>query len=513
MPLSYPELSTDKLNDNLHNRNDDLLKILLQLKGYSLVMLNSTGHVITWNAGAYQLYGYKAEEIIGKYISVFYTAEDIQSGLPEANLKLALDKGKHEFEILKRRKDGSEFHSNTILTVLYNTNGTLEGFVKITRDISKEKKLENKNILLTERLEEKVRRRTKKLLTANKKLAFQNEEKEKRANELAIANKELAFQSEEKQKRASELIIANKHLAFQNQEKENRANELVIANKELAFQNEEKQKRAVELTIANENLSIQYAEKEKKGEELSAANTELMLVENQLKVVNKELEAFSYSVSHDLRAPLRAISGFSAMLKEDYKIKIDAEGNRIIDVIIAKTKMMGQLIDDLLKFSKMARAEVVSDSIDMKKLAETCIEDLLQNEKKTEIYFNISPMPYCSGDTSMLKQVWFNLISNALKYSSKKSLQRIEAGAVNNDKCTIYYVKDNGTGFDMKFYQKLFGVFQRLHRKDEFEGTGVGLALAKRIISKHGGEIWAESILNEGATFYFSIPKASDNGK
>jgi light-regulated signal transduction histidine kinase (bacteriophytochrome) len=219
------------------------------------------------------------------------------------------------------------------------------------------------------------------------------------------------------------------------------------------------------------------------------------------------LEAFSYSVSHDLRGPLRAISGYSTILKEDYETKLDVEANRIIDVILNNAKLMSSLIDDLLSFSKMARLEVVNEAIDMKGLAEKCMAEFLQTEEQIKYSVSILCMPTCEGDSKMLKQVWYNLISNAIKYSSKKPNAQIEAGAIDNDEAYIYYVRDNGAGFDMKYAKKLFGVFQRLHRQEEFEGTGLGLALAKRIVSKHGGEIWAESTLNEGATFYFSIPK------
>jgi PAS domain S-box-containing protein len=226
----------------------------------------------------------------------------------------------------------------------------------------------------------------------------------------------------------------------------------------------------------------------------------------ELEIVNKELEAFSYSVSHDLRAPLRAISGYSTMLKEDYEEKLDSEANRIIDVIVSNTKMMSQLIDDLLTFSKMARLELVDKAVNMKTLAEKCVIEIVEVEK-LKYKVNIDDLPPCKGDASMLKQVWLNLLGNAIKYSAKKDNPIIEVGAIEDSKNIIYYVKDNGAGFDMKYYDKLFGVFQRLHRSDEFEGTGLGLVLAKRIISKHGGEIWGKASLNQGATFYFSLPK------
>ena len=227
----------------------------------------------------------------------------------------------------------------------------------------------------------------------------------------------------------------------------------------------------------------------------------------ELEIVVKELEAFSYSVSHDLRAPLRAISGYSIILQEDYSKTLDEEANRIINVIVDNTKMMSQLIDDLLTFSKMSRLEVVDHSVDMKKLVTRCSQELLNYEKRQNYSLQVNDLPECKGDENMLKQVWFNLISNAVKYSSKVEKPVIEIGFIEDTKSNIYWIRDNGTGFDMKYAHKLFGVFQRLHRMDEFEGTGLGLALVKRIISKHSGEIWAESSLNAGATFYFSIPK------
>ena len=350
-------------------------------------------------------------------------------------------------------------------------------------------------------------KRANELIVANTELLFQNEEKEKRAAELVIANKELAFQNEEKEKRAAELIVANKELSYQNKEKEKRAAELIIANKELAYENKEKERRAAELIVANKELVFQNIQNEKRGKEMEEANRDLVIVENQLKLVNKELEAFSYSVSHDLRAPLRAISGYSNMLKEDYSAKLDVEANRIIDVIVDKTHMMGQLIDDLLTFSKMARLEVVSESINIKNIIQKCIDEIIQADKNEKVSITIENLPHCNGDAAMLKQVWYNLICNAVKYTSKKEKPEIIIGATEDEEKIIYFIKDNGAGFDMKYSKNLFGVFQRLHRQDEFEGTGLGLALAKRIINKHAGDIWATSLLNEGTTFYFSLPK------
>ncbi len=227
----------------------------------------------------------------------------------------------------------------------------------------------------------------------------------------------------------------------------------------------------------------------------------------ELEMANKELEAFSYSVSHDLRAPLRAISGYSMILKEDYGTKLDAEANRVIDVTISNVKMMGQLIDDLIAFSQMGKNEAMHEVIDMKSLAESCVAELFQDTKENKYEVIINPLPRCYGNGSMIKQVWLNLIGNAIKYSSKKLNPRIEIGCKEDESSMhVYFVRDNGIGFDMQYAHKLFGVFQRLHNQEEFEGTGVGLALVKRIIDKHKGQVWAESTGGEGAVFYFSLP-------
>ncbi|MFI5161934.1 MAG: ATP-binding protein [Sphingobacteriales bacterium] len=232
----------------------------------------------------------------------------------------------------------------------------------------------------------------------------------------------------------------------------------------------------------------------------------------QLELVNKELEAFSYSVSHDLRTPLRAINGYSIMLKEDYEAKLDSEGKRIIGNVITNARMMGQLIDDLLAFSRLGKKELVKAKIDMQLLAINVVNELLQNDTELNYHINIGLLPPAEADHGMIKQVLINLLNNAIKYSSKNAHPEIELGARDEETRIIYYVKDNGVGFDMAYAGKLFGVFQRLHSQEEFEGTGVGLALVKRIIDKHKGEVWAEGEENIGATFYFSLPKNLDHG-
>ncbi|HEX7847537.1 MAG TPA: ATP-binding protein, partial [Chitinophagaceae bacterium] len=231
----------------------------------------------------------------------------------------------------------------------------------------------------------------------------------------------------------------------------------------------------------------------------------------QLETSNAELESFSYSVSHDLRAPLRAINGYSIILKEDYAEKLDPEANRVINAIISNATMMGKLIDDLISFSKINKRETHYHTVDMKLMAERCYQELQQGQQSAKVNIEIDDLPSCYGDGSLLKQVWLNLISNAIKYSAKKETPYIRIGYQKEAERVIYFVQDNGVGFEMKYVNKLFGVFQRLHKYEDFEGTGIGLALAKRILKKQGGEIWANAEIGIGAVFYFSLPV--HNGK
>jgi len=222
----------------------------------------------------------------------------------------------------------------------------------------------------------------------------------------------------------------------------------------------------------------------------------------ELSAANKELDSFAYSVSHDLRAPLRAVDGFALMLEEDYARQLDDEGRRLIGVVRSSAQRMSHLIDDLLEFSRLGRKELARERIDMTQVAREVAAEIAPGSAAIEI----AQLPAASGDRSLLRQVWVNLIGNAVKYSSKTQNSRVEVGARTEGPMTVYWVRDNGAGFDMKFAAKLFGVFQRLHRSEEFPGTGVGLAIVQRVVTRHGGRIWAEAEPNKGACFYFTLP-------
>jgi len=242
-------------------------------------------------------------------------------------------------------------------------------------------------------------------------------------------------------------------------------------------------------------------------EQATHINKELEAANRELGAANQELESFSYSVSHDLRAPLRAIDGYSRMLQEAYSPLLDEEGKRLLSVVRESSLRMGRLIDDLLAFSRSGRQALVKRTFDTGALLREVLAELRVAEDRPTVALALGELPPSWGDRALLKQVWTNLLSNAVKYSSAKPAPRVEITGSEAAGESVFRVKDNGAGFDMRYYDKLFGVFQRLHAEREFPGTGVGLAIVQRIVTRHGGRAWAQGRPGEGAEFFFSLPK------
>lgn len=245
----------------------------------------------------------------------------------------------------------------------------------------------------------------------------------------------------------------------------------------------------------------------------SQAETQLRSSATKLDSANKELEAFCYSVSHDLRAPLRHVDGFVGLLKKHGYSALDAKAQRYIDVIAESARKMSGLIDDLLAFSRMGRAELTRKPVNMEKMVRDVIQEVERGADGRTVNWHIGALPEPDADPAMLRLVLTNLLCNALKFTGKREEPKIEIGAMISAATeTVFYVRDNGAGFDMKYVDKLFGVFQRLHHAEDFEGTGIGLANVQRIIHRHGGRVWAEGKIDGGATFYFSLPTSTTKG-
>ena len=243
-----------------------------------------------------------------------------------------------------------------------------------------------------------------------------------------------------------------------------------------------------------------------RAQEVAEANRHLARLAAQLESSNQELESFSYSVSHDLRAPLRVIDGFSLALLEDYGPSLPTEGQNLLARVRQQAQRMAQLIEDLLEFSRLGRKPLDVTSVDLAALVQAVVQELQQANADRTVAVTVAPLPPAMGDRALLRQVLTNLIGNAFKFTRQRPDARVEIGSRDDNGERVYYVSDNGAGFDMQYASKLFGVFQRLHPAADFEGTGVGLALVQRIILRHGGRVWGKGQVNEGATFQFTLP-------
>jgi K+-sensing histidine kinase KdpD len=264
------------------------------------------------------------------------------------------------------------------------------------------------------------------------------------------------------------------------------------------------------LRQARDHLQVELEQRKHREDEIRKLNNELAKRARDLETSNNELESFAYSVSHDLRAPLRHVVGYSELLQRQASSLLDEKSRRFMQTILESSKRMGNLIDDLLAFSRLGRTETKKTLVSLDQLVKEVIAEIGQDTTGRDIVWNIHPLPVCYGDRSMLRLVIVNLLSNAVKFTRMRAQAEIEIGSVDGENEVEVFVRDNGAGFDMQYADKLFGVFQRLHLPEEFEGTGIGLATVRRIIHRHGGEVRAEGGVDQGATLYFSVPTAQD---
>ncbi len=475
---------------------------------YAIIMLDAGGHIVSWNAGAERIKGYQADEIVGQHFSQFYPKEDVERGEPERELAVATAEGRFEDEGWRVRKDGSRFIANMVITPLRDDEGKLRGFAKVTRDITERKRAE-KAVLDAEK---RYRTTLDHMLEGCQIIGFDWR--------YFYTNDVAAKQGRHTKEELSGRTMMEMYPGIENTEmfaELRRCMENRIPHRmenEFPFPDGTKGWFHLSMEPVPEGVFIlsQDITKEKQlDEELRKHHEHLEeLVKErtvQLEDANKELEAFSYSVSHDLRAPLRAIDGFSKIVIEEHSQKVTQEGLRLLKIVRDNTSKMGQLIDDLLAFSRISRQEIRKSKIDLTRMVTSILEELRTAEPGRSVDVTTQSLPTITGDTAMIRQAFMNLLSNAFKFTRRKPHSAIEIGATINSHDVELYVKDNGAGFDMTYKDKLFSVFQRLHTSDEFEGTGVGLALVQRVIHRHGGRVWADSEVGKGATFYISLPR------
>ena len=472
------------------------------IRDYAILMLDPEGRVISWNAGAARIKGYEGPEILGESFSRFYPPESLAAGRPAQMLAQARETGRVEEEGWRVRKDGSRFWADTVITALRGESGGLLGFVKVTQDLTDRR-----------RIEEELRASERRFRTLAEAAPvgiyeFDFERGTIYANEahcrLAGVPKEgvtreqlrAAVHPEDRPR-----ILAQVEAAMGGGLPCDQIYRLLHRDGTILWVHsrgtpiEDRPGHIVAYLIVTQDITA-----------VRAAEAEVLAKAAALEASNKELEAFAYSVSHDLRAPLRHIDGFVNLLRKSVAEGESERAKRHMDVISTSARQMGALIDDLLSFSRMGRTEVHKTDFDLATLTRRVVEELAPDTAGRDIEWRFGDLPRVHGDPALLRLVLLNLLGNALKFTRGRPRASIEVSASVHGDRTAITVKDNGAGFDMRYADKLFGVFQRLHSQEEFEGTGIGLANVARIIHKHGGAIAAEGAVGQGAAFTFTLP-------
>lgn len=508
------------------------LSLAVEQSPNCVVITDLTGKIEYVNEKFISSTGYQPEEVLGKNPGILKSGNTPQSLYED--LWRSISTGiEWKGEIQNKKKNGELYWEQLVISPILNDDGILTHFVAINEDITYRKQTETELKMYHEKLEELVNQRTNQLHEANEILHKSEERFRSTLDTMLEGCQIIGFDwcyiylndtADKHNQRPKKELLGKKYMdmwpgvvetnifAVLKRCMEERVHEHL--ENEFLFPDGSKGWFELSIQPVPEGifiLSQDITERKRNEEEIQKLNSELeyrvSVRTNQLSVANKELEAFTYSVSHDLRAPLRHINGFIELLTKNKNLSLDEKSNRFLNIISSSARQMGQLIDDLLQFSRMGRASIKFSNIEMNDLVVSVIEELKSSFSTDKVEWNLKKLPVVIADITLLKLVVINLLSNAVKYSSKAASPQIEVGFINHsEKEVLFYVKDNGAGFNMQYVDKLFGVFQRLHSSDEYEGTGIGLATVRRIINKHGGRTWAEGEENKGATFYFSLP-------
>ncbi len=493
-------------------QSNEALKAIIDVSPLAITLIDIDENIQLWNPAAEQIFGWKAEEVIGRRNPI--VPQDRQQEYHTLSQHI-LEGGKLTAqELVRQRKDGSLVNVMLSSALLYDSQGKPRARMAILDDVTERKQTEQA-LRDAQQLYENIFRLSPEVIVVisetDGRYVAVSEAHERitgyRPDEVIghQASEFMIWESDADQRRILQILHERGTVNNIEQRFFRRNGELYIALLSMA-----------RVEVGGEwclvGIVTDITERKQAEEEVRRLNAELerRVSERtqQLEAANKELESFSYSVSHDLRAPLRAIDGFSRILQEEHLPTVSGEAAHLIQSVRSNARHMGRLIDDLLRFSRLSRQALNKQSVDMDGLVSQALQMLTPEQENRQVEIARGRLPDCQGDSTLLLQVWVNLLSNAFKFSRQRAVAHIEVGCQNGENGEqVYFVHDDGVGFDMHYAGKLFGVFQRLHSADEFEGTGVGLALVQRIIQRHGGRIWAEAQPEAGATFYFTVGK------
>lgn len=523
-----------RTGEALRESEDRFRSLLDGIHDYAIFRLDGDGRVASWNVGAERIKGYTADEIIGQHYSRFYTPEDIENGKPAQELKTAISQGRSEDEGWRVRKDGSRFWANAVITVLRDAAGNVVGFSKVTRDITERKRIEQMHLHFRALFESlpglylvltpdltivavsdaylKATMTTREaILDRGIFEAFPGNPDDPAAD--GVANLQASLKRVLQGGVTDTMAIQKYDIRRPDGVFEERywspVNSPVFGTDrriEYIIHRVEDVTEFVKQTARHgEDESALRARMEQMEAEVFQSSQQVKAANERLQAANAELEAFCYSVSHDLRAPLRGLDGFSQALLEDYGNQLGADGKNLLQRIRAGSQRMGQLIDDLLNLSRVSRSELHREPVDLSGIAKDVVGELRGHDPDRHVALRIATDLKANGDPQLLRVVLENLLGNAWKYTAKQPQATIEFGFDRDNGNSSFFVRDDGVGFDMQYADKLFTPFQRLHAMNEFPGTGVGLATVQRIISRHGGRVWVEAAVNKGATFHFTL--------
>ena len=531
MPSFFTAYVRD-LSDRLRSERDTAhLAAIVKSSDDAIVSKDLTGIVVTWNQAAERLFGYRADEMIGQPVIRLIPPD--RHNEEQRILEVVSRGGVVEtYETIRRRKDGTDFHVSVTVSPLFDGQGRVIGASKIARDITERVQQQDLLAQSRERLRQALQYQEAIFNNLGEGLYTVNRQG------LVVSLNRAAERLFDWTK--DELVGRKIHDLIHHKHPDGRpfpAKDCAIlrvlltgvplVNQEDVFLRRDGSffhvvHSASPIRSGDEITGVVVVfhdvTEQKRAEDalrdrdraLTATNDELNHQKTGLAEANKELQSFSYSVSHDLRAPLRTIDAYVRIVEEDHGPHLNDEVRRCLGIVRKAAGQAGELIDDLLEFSRLGRIGMDFRRTKMTELAREAAEEYTLTQNRPAVDLTIRELPMCHGDWRLLKLVWANLLSNAFKFTRDRTLAHIEVGWLPDDRkpdACVYYVKDNGVGFDMKYVHKLFGVFQRLHLKDEFDGTGVGLAIVQRIVHRHGGRVWAEGKPDGGATFFFSLRK------